>query len=190
MFKNRFILRIILVIHIFIYVSLPVFAQSTKDSQSFYLQPENIQKLPEEIVRQLKKENCLIPQVDYPPYFFNRNVIKGEFAKRGQKDWAVLCSQKGRTHIRVFWGGTTRCSNTLQFFDDDIFLIYSRDGKPLYHRSLSVVGESYIIDHYEAYGGPEPPKITHDAINDAYIEKGSTVHYCHEGNWLELSGAD
>jgi len=34
------------------------------------------------------------------------NVIKGEFARPGQIDWAVLCSVKGVSTILVFWNGS------------------------------------------------------------------------------------
>ena len=30
------------------------------------------------------------------------NVVRGEFAKRGQSDWAVLCSVNGVSSILVF----------------------------------------------------------------------------------------
>jgi hypothetical protein len=44
--------------------------------------------------------------------------------------------------------------------------------------------------HYRAYGGPKPPNIDHQGIDDAFIEKASTTHYFHQGKWLKLTGAD
>ena len=35
-----------------------------------------------------------------------QNVIKGEFAKPGQIDWAVLCSIGRVSSILVFWSGS------------------------------------------------------------------------------------
>jgi hypothetical protein len=52
------------------------------------------------------------------------------------------------------------------------------------------VGRDYILKHYHEYGGPQPPGIDHEGINDAYVEKGSAVHYYYLGKWLELQGAD
>jgi hypothetical protein len=37
-----------------------------------------------------------------------KNVIKGEFARPGQTDWAVLCSVKGVPTILVFWDGSEK----------------------------------------------------------------------------------
>ena len=39
-------------------------------------------------------------------------------------------------------------------------------------------------------GGPKPPPIDHQGINDAFLEKASSVHYFHEGKWLRLTDAD
>ena len=52
------------------------------------------------------------------------------------------------------------------------------------------MGGKFITEHYDAYGGSKPPLITHDAIDDRWLEKASVVHYCHEGKWIELTGAD
>jgi hypothetical protein len=59
-----------------------------------------------------------------------------------------------------------------------------------YSRAIDAVGKDYILKHYEAYGGPKPPPITHHGINDAFVEKASVVRYFYRGKWLELQGAD
>ena len=63
-------------------------------------------------------------------------------------------------------------------------------GKIGYSRALSPAGADYILSVYQAYGGPKPPPIDHQGIDDAFLEKASTVHYFHEGKWLRLTGAD
>lgn len=54
------------------------------------LQPNAFAQLPAKILRYLEAHQCTIPQnyADQLPH----NVIRGEFARRGQRDWAVLCS--------------------------------------------------------------------------------------------------
>ena len=49
---------------------------------------------------------------------------------------------------------------------------------------------SYILSHNRDYGGPEPPPIDHDGVNDVFAEKASVVHYFYRGRWLALTGAD
>ena len=151
-----------------------------------YTNPEQLKGLPSNIVTELKKMGCLIPQ----GILDHTNAIEGEFAIKGQKDWAVLCSIKGKSHIHIFWGGSIRCPSIIAERSDQENLYEQSRGVWEYDRGLGKVGEKFIMEHYEAYGGPKPPPITHDAIDDRWLEKASVVHYCHEGNWIKLTGAD
>jgi hypothetical protein len=56
--------------------------------------------------------------------------------------------------------------------------------------AISTVGRAFILSHYRAYGGPKPPAIDHEGIDDAFVGKASIVHYLHAGQWLDLTGAD
>jgi hypothetical protein len=42
------------------------------------------------------------------------NVIRGEFARVGQLDWAVLCSRDGHSTILVLWGRPTSCPGEIR----------------------------------------------------------------------------
>ena len=54
----------------------------------------------------------------------------------------------------------------------------------------SILSEEIIsFKHYREYGGPKPAPINHHGIADAYVEKGSTVHYYYRRRWLKLLGA-
>ncbi len=132
--------------------------------------PTNELGLTPEIVERLLKEKCKIPKWVYK---FG-GVTLGEFAEKNQKDTAVICSKKGVTTIRIFWGGKKKCPDEIDSIG----------------QYISTVDEKYIIQHYQAYGGIKPPKITHEAINDHYVEKSSIVKYCHNGRWVDLTGAD
>ncbi len=68
------------------------------------LPPAAFPMLPISVVRELRRRGCTIPQEDYSKT--PNNVISGQFAHRGQRDWAVLCSIKGESSILVFWNGS------------------------------------------------------------------------------------
>ena len=61
-------------------------------------------ELPANLAQDLRRRGCTIPQTVFARQ--PHNVIKGQFARPGQVDWAVLCSLKGRSSILVFWNGS------------------------------------------------------------------------------------
>src|ERR671937_183045 len=71
------------------------------DAAVLRLPPAAFPQLPRNIVRYLQARGCTVPQtfVSAEPH----NVISGEFARRGQTDWAVLCSRGREPSIIVFW---------------------------------------------------------------------------------------
>ena len=158
----------------------------SEDKEGVYINPEQLKGLPSNVVTELQKMNCLIPQ----GILGHTNAIEGEFVVKGQKDWAVLCSINGKSSIHVFWGGPERCPGAIAERLDGEYLYERGSGVWEYDRGLGKVGEKFILEHYEAYGGVKPPPITHDAIEDRWLEKASVVRYCHQGEWLELTGAD
>jgi hypothetical protein len=64
------------------------------------------------------------------------------------------------------------------------------DRKIGYSRHISSIGGDSIMDHYQAHDGSKPPLFDHEGIDDAFLEKGSSVHYWHDGNWLALTEPD
>ena len=159
------------------------------DSATLRLPPAAFSQLPKNIVRYLQRHGCTIPQtyLSSEPH----NVIGGEFARRGQTDWAVLCSRSGESSILVFWRGSTRSVAEIAKAPDRGFLqTITEGGKIGFSRIIEAVDRDYIIKHNEAYGGPKLPPINHQGINDAYVEKASVVRYYYRRRWLELQGAD
>ena len=59
-----------------------------------------------------------------------------------------------------------------------------------YSRGIGTVGKDFIMRHFNAYGGPKPPPIDHEGIDDAFIEKASMTWYFYRGKWSQLSGSD
>ena len=151
------------------------------------LHPETFADVPTNIIEELVKRDCTIPQ----PLSSGEpvNIISGEFAQKGQKDWAALCSKNGYSVILIFWGGLISCPSEINRSEDRNYLQDTGFGIG-YSREISTVGESVIRAHFEAYGGVTPPSIEHHAIDDAFVEKGSSTYYCREKEWVELTGSD
>jgi hypothetical protein len=153
------------------------------------LRPSAFPELPHNLVVELQRRGCTIPQV--PIVAGGRhNIIKGEFAKPGQTDWAVLCSVNEVSSILVFWKGSEANPAQIESGNDKYRLQSWSDDKMVYSRKIEPVGESFIIKHYKAYGGKKPPPIDHQGIDDAFVGKASVVLYFYQGKWLHLSGAD
>jgi len=119
-----------------------------------------------------------------------RSVINGEFARAGQKDWAVLCSAKGASSILVFWKGSEKGPADLAPAKDIDYLQGDGGDKIVYSRGILPVGRDQILGDYKAFGGPVPPPIDHQGIDDAFVGKASGVHYFFKGKWLRLQGGD
>lgn len=155
------------------------------------LPPSAFGELPEAVVHEMQRRGCTVPQ---PWEVFApepANVISGEFQKPGQTDWAVLCSVDRATSLLIFWNGSAdRVEQIGDAAADHGGLQVVRGEEIGYSIAIYPVDEAYILDHYNAYGGPEPPPIDHQGINYAFIEKASVVLYWYEGQWLRLQGAD
>jgi hypothetical protein len=163
-------------------------AFESAERQILRLSPSAFPKLPKEVLADLKRRGCLIPQVPHENQ--PHNVIKGEFAKPGQTDWAILCSIEGVSSILVYWKGSAANPAQIEEMEDIGRLQDSGADGIVYSRKIASVGRAYILQHYQAYGGTKPPPIDHQGINDAFVEKGSVVFYFYGGKWLQLTGAD
>lgn len=152
------------------------------------LPPTAFPELPHRVVQELQRRGCTIPQTPYSkgPH----NIIKGQFSKPGQTDWAVLCSVKGVSAILVFWNGSAKNPAELAPMEDRIFLQGISAEQSTFSRGIGAAGKDFIVRHYDAYGGPKPPLIDHLGIEDSFIEKASEVWYFFGGKWLKLTGAD
>lgn len=157
------------------------------DRQILRLSPSAFPGLPKNVLADLKRRGCLIPQV--PLMKQPHNVIKGEFSKPGQTDWAILCSVQGVSSILIFWNGSE--ANPARIAEvKDLDRLQDSGAGLAYSREITPVDRAYILQHYQAYGGPKPPPLDHKGINDAFVEKGSVVLYFYQQKWLRLTGAD
>jgi hypothetical protein len=166
----------------------PITKFSEADLQVTRLAPSAFAELPPNIPRELERRGCTVPQVsaDKKP----QNVIKGEFTRKGQTDWAVLCSVNQISTILVFRNASVRSLSELAR-EPDVDELQATGGDAVaYSRAISGVDRAYILSHYCAYGGNKPPTIDHQGINDAFVDKVSVIHYFDAGKWLNLTGAD
>ncbi len=152
------------------------------------LRPADFKELPSNLVRELERRSCTIPQEAYTK--LRNNVIRGELERRGQTDWAILCSVNGFSSILVFWKESENNPAEMARAEDRNFLQGMGGDKIGFSRRISAVGKNFIMRHYRAYGGPTPPPIDHQGIDDAFVEKASVTHYYYKGKWYKLTGAD
>jgi hypothetical protein len=152
------------------------------------LSPASFPNLPRNLAAELQRRGCTVPQV--PMVEGLHNVIKGEFSKPGQTDWAVLCSVNRVSSILTFWNGSETNPSEIATRPDAYSVQGWTDNKMVYSRRITPVGQGYIMEHYNAYGGEKPPPMDHQGIDDAFVGKGSEVLYFYQGKWLHLSGAD
>lgn len=152
------------------------------------LSPAAFPELPRRISRKLVRLGCTIPQAK--ELATRHNVIKGDFGRSRQTDWAVLCSRKRISSILIFWGGSVESFSEIAKIADDVFLQTIDPGTIGFSRTIAPAGKEYILEHYRAYHGPKPPPLNHQGIDDGFLEKGSTIYYHYRGKWRELQGAD
>ena len=179
-----------------ILLSRPFLAQSPYNQQFaeaerriVRLAPTDFPEIPGNVVRELKRRGCTIPQEVFTKK--RNNVIQGEFARQGQKDLAVLCSVKGVSTILVFWGKSERKPAALAPVEDSVFLQGLGDGKIGFSRGISPMGKDAILRQCRTKEEPLPPfRLIHQGLDDGFVGKASQTFYFHKGKWLTVTGAD
>ena len=149
---------------------------------------EAFPELPGAVAGVLRARNCRVPQPS--PDGTPRNVIRGEFFANGEAGWALLCSANNSTALLAFRNGRDTNPDTVATSQDRSYMQGPDGQEPAYSHQITAVGRDFIMRHYRAYGGPQPPPIDHQGIDDAFLEKASVTWYFHNGKWLRLQGAD
>src|SRR5205823_13273677 len=103
-------------------------------TQIVRLSPSAFAEVPANLVQELQRRGCTIPQETFSKK--RNNVIKGEFGKPGQMDWAVLCSVKGVSTILVFWNGSEKNSAAIVPAEDNIYIQSLGRGQFGYSRGI------------------------------------------------------
>jgi hypothetical protein len=169
----------------------PSFAQLSDDlKHKFYqadqkilrLPPSAFPQIPSNIVRDLKRRGCTIPQSTRKP----QNVVVGDFARLGQQDWAILCSVNRVSSILVFFNGSEKNVHEVAKAADRNYLLRNTTGHIVYCRGIYTVGKDFIVGD-DKDGEPKPPTFDHQGIEDAFIGKGTVTWYFYNGSWLKVS---
>ena len=171
-----------------------------KDTAIRTLQPADVAELPPAFVEKLNARGCAIPQFGEVGRAGDTagepaseatgrptNVIRGEFARHGQEDWAVLCSKGGSSTIVIFWGKTTACPASLARLEDAHYLKRGKDKKVRYSRSIRALGEGELGDRPGITG---LKSFSHEGIDDRFVGKSSAFFYCSEGKWKIFPAKD
>jgi len=177
------------------------------------IRPGSIKGLPKEILAELEKRGCTIPQpgpvaavqkssdksgateaIDVPLEKV-QNIIKGQFAKKGQVDWVALCSKDLASSMLVLWGGPARCPSEMDEKGADANALARDENGPYYYdHAIGTIGPKAIqeyqtMDEGDPAPAPTVPPYDHDGIEDG-SEKASVIFYCQSGTWLRLMGGD
>ena len=167
---------------------IPAEAWAKADLSVRRLSPDTFGMLPASIRKELIRLGCTIPQT----YEQERphNVISGRFTSATGTDWAMLCSRARISTILVFRRGQTPHVELATAPDRDY--LQGLGGSAIgFSRLISVASARFIRAAAAAgHGGPVPPPLDHDGIDDAFAGKGSKVLYFHSGKWLTLAGSD
>jgi hypothetical protein len=150
------------------------------------LPPESFPALPAPIRGDLEKRRCLIPQT-YEARS-PENVIHGAFHEKGSSDWAVLCSQNGRSMLLVFWDSSAgKPAELAAQLDTETADPHNQTSELGYARGIDAASPASITEILA--NKPNGP-FDHDGIKDAHIEKSSVIHYFKSGTWMTLAGTE
>ena len=169
------------------------------------LSPDRFRDVPSQIRQRMLADRCRIPQAGTPRSDNSvrqnentvrgveaslplTNVISGEFAARGQRDWAALCSSNGRSTIRVYWGGSSACAPAFEPHNDvDLLEGYDVGSSIDYGFAASLERMTISLMRATAKKSAdsgEPlhlPPLTHDALG--FARKPFEFYYCDRGKW-------
>jgi len=146
------------------------------------LAPKSFHILPKEIVNELERRHCEIPQDDTARQGDITNVIHGSFFARESSDWAVLCKEKVDFYILVFRQNdadhpsklaSAPVINSLEGIGNDL-IGYVRRIKTLDRRRFA---------KYCAFGKDRKVVLMHDAISDAMSDRFESVYYWKYDKW-------
>jgi len=151
--------------------------------------PGAFPNLPGGVAKELEKRGCTIPQVFLGG---NGNAIKGYFIRKGQEDWAVLCSINRVSSIMIFEDGEIKNIHEIEKSPDKDWL-QTTGIKELpigFSREISIESEDGMRYRIKESGALVDADSIHEGIEEFFVNKASEIHYFYNGEWLTFSGAD
>ncbi|MEP7324828.1 MAG: hypothetical protein ABI836_02670 [Gemmatimonadota bacterium] len=164
---------------LFLLSPAPILAQS--ESAVRYLVLDSVSRLPPIVRVDLEARSCRIPAGEGDSTI---SAIRGEFQRKGQLDWAVLCVVGQRAQVLVFLDNAGAASDSFP----------SEKG-----HLLMVARPAYIIQHLQWYSEDTTlagktdslrAAVIHDGIEDSNNVCCSTIHYWQSAMWQEYPGSD
>lgn len=152
------------------------------------LAPAAFVDLPPDVRADLEERGCKVPQ-SYPDTV-PHNMVRGQFSAAGQTDIAVLCLARDTAAILVYRNERTDDVVELEPRPQSEYRQVVQGRTSEFSRAVGVASPEFIQSRHQAYGGPAPPPLDHDGINDIFVGKASVVWYWHAGRWLKLQGSD
>jgi hypothetical protein len=137
------------------------------------LEPSSFTAVPAVVRSGLEKQGCTVPQTHlaHKP----QNVVRGSFTRPNAKEWAALCSIGGASEILVFSAASSRPLARFAKAQDESFFQTVAPGRSGFSRRLRAVPSSV-----RGLSG----------VEDAFLEKASTVWVYERSHWQEKPGAD
>ena len=139
--------------------------------------------LPPSVREALTTINCQIPQTSLTEG--PMNVVQGEFAIHGQRDWAALCSNGMVTEVRVVWGGPERCEDRLATRQDSDSIALATPTMANYTRRIDTVPPNRVQNYLLRFRSRLSETPEHDAIEET-INGTGYAHYCAGGYWQSI----
>ena len=152
------------------------------------LAPSVFSELSADVRRSLEQRGCTIPQ-SYPDST-PHNVVRGKFMSADQVDLAVLCLKDSTSSILVYRNAKADSVIELAPVSHSRMELTSAGDVFTFSRAVGVADSIFIQTRFERYGGPKPPILEHEGINDILVGKASVVWYWYGGRWLQLQGSD
>ena len=148
--------------------------------------PDAYAGIPSTIREELKTRHCELPETQHWDQI-RLNIVEGQFATDGQKDWAAICiAPDGTIRALIFWAKAEPCSSEIT------------TGWPMKsHFPPGSAGSLYllradrkqIVSYRKFFGDKSKNLVVHDGV-EVGGEEASMIYYCSQGKWVELTGND
>jgi hypothetical protein len=147
-------------------------------SQIQRLAPGEFRWLSEGISGELTRRGCEIPQV-------------WSAKAPGNVIVAAMCSRNGQSTILIFENSSSNRVRELEPRTDEDFM-QGTGGTPavVFSRAIGTATPGRIVEALVRHKRTDHPPLTHDGIEDAFVEKASVIWYWHDGKWVQLPGSD
>jgi hypothetical protein len=137
------------------------------------MEPGQVRTLTPQVRADLAKRECKVPL--FTKWDGPHNVIRGEFAKAGQQDVAVLCLKADDMSIVIYRAGEPDRAEELRKFPADAYrMIHTVTPFVLKKRAIRDEAVERL------------PAFDHDAIEDGPVGGRTETMYNLEGRWLQV----